>query len=207
MAQSGLEYAFTTQWSNLTRDLRPKVSNPVEQCKITFDRDFRWDFAWIDSLVCLDVQGGGWGRGKHNREFGMSNDFIKEALAVSLGWRVFHMTKTLIENDPSSIINYIIQILRHPVLSINAEHAMWEARIANLIHVNDEIENNGITIKRLRRNQFEMTLSGKTYFTAKHPHIIDGQREALNTILNSGGASTPEKLLKTKKPSAQIALF
>jgi len=53
------------------------------------DRKWRFDFAWLDSRVALEVEGGRWVGGGHNRGKGFSKDVEKYNQAQLLGWRVF----------------------------------------------------------------------------------------------------------------------
>lgn len=51
-------------------------------------RKFRWDFAFVDERVALEVQGGVWNRGAHGRGTGIVRDMEKFNLGLTLGWRV-----------------------------------------------------------------------------------------------------------------------
>ncbi len=52
-------------------------------------RNWRFDFAWIEQRVALEVEGGAWTRGRHTRASGFIEDMVKYNHATSLGWRVF----------------------------------------------------------------------------------------------------------------------
>ena len=114
----------------------------------------------------------------------------------------------MLHNDPEAIFTPIVELLKHPVLSVDAEMAMWMARIASLKHVGETIENNGISVERLKRNAFRLNLCGRDYRTEFQDHLIDGQKRALNLILRGESiASTPTKLQSEKRGVAQMALF
>lgn len=53
-------------------------------------RRFRWDFAWPDDKLLVEVHGGTFSRGKmgHNSGMGINRDCEKQNLAVLEGWRV-----------------------------------------------------------------------------------------------------------------------
>lgn len=57
-------------------------------------RHWRFDFAFPDRLVALEVEGGTWilGGGRHNRGVGMARDAEKYAIAAIQGWRVIRAT-------------------------------------------------------------------------------------------------------------------
>jgi len=64
----------------------------VEEFRFAPPRRFRFDFAWIPQKVALEVNGGVWVHGRHNRGAGYIRDMEKLNLAASLGWRVFQFT-------------------------------------------------------------------------------------------------------------------
>lgn len=53
-------------------------------------RQFRWDFAWPDDKLLIEVQGGTFARGKmgHSTGMGQNRDFEKQNLATLAGYRV-----------------------------------------------------------------------------------------------------------------------
>jgi hypothetical protein len=54
--------------------------------------DWRFDFAWPDRLVAVEIDGGVWSRGRHTRGAGYIEDRRKLNRAVQLGWRVVGFT-------------------------------------------------------------------------------------------------------------------
>ena len=54
-------------------------------------RGWRFDFAWVDFAVALEVDGGVWTRGAHGRGSGIVRDIEKGNAAVMLGWRVLRV--------------------------------------------------------------------------------------------------------------------
>lgn len=51
-------------------------------------RKWRFDLAWPEKKLALEVQGGIWIQGGHSRGSGMVRDFAKENAAAALGWRI-----------------------------------------------------------------------------------------------------------------------
>jgi very-short-patch-repair endonuclease len=51
-------------------------------------RRFRFDFAFPEKMIAVEIDGGLWGYGRHNRPQGMMKDNEKFNLAASLGWRI-----------------------------------------------------------------------------------------------------------------------
>lgn len=55
------------------------------------DRKWRFDFAWLEQKVALEVEGGMWTAGRHSRGSGVVKDIEKYNAAVLLGWRVLRV--------------------------------------------------------------------------------------------------------------------
>jgi very-short-patch-repair endonuclease len=68
------------------------LSLPERQAKIISDRKFRWDFAWLDRKLTVEIQGGIWSGGAHSRGGGIQRDYEKNNLAVLAGWRCLYFT-------------------------------------------------------------------------------------------------------------------
>ncbi len=65
-------------------------------------RRYRFDFAWPERMVAVEVDGGQWkaGGGRHNTD----GDRDKMNLAVILGWRVMHFSAQRLEADPDRCV-------------------------------------------------------------------------------------------------------
>ena len=75
-----------------------KLSLPVRQYKFLENRNFRFDFAWIEEKIALEVEGGIYTQGRHTRGSGFIKDCEKYNLAILNGWKVFRVADNLIEN-------------------------------------------------------------------------------------------------------------
>src|SRR3546814_3330096 len=56
------------------------------------DRRWRFDFAWIDRKLAVEIEGGVLSRGRHVRPKGFQNDCEKYNAAANLGWTVLRFT-------------------------------------------------------------------------------------------------------------------
>lgn len=74
------------------------LPTPETQYKIIPERRFRWDFAWPDYKLAVEVQGGTWIGGAHARGWGIKRDCEKANLAVLAGWRVLTFTADMVHD-------------------------------------------------------------------------------------------------------------
>jgi len=51
-------------------------------------RRWRFDYAWIEQRVAVEIEGGAWTRGRHTRGSGFVKDMEKYNAAVELGWKL-----------------------------------------------------------------------------------------------------------------------
>lgn len=65
---------------------------PVPEYRFHETRKWRFDFAWPDKKVAVEIEGGIWIRGRHSRGAGMLGDMDKYNSAGALGWRIFRFT-------------------------------------------------------------------------------------------------------------------
>ena len=93
MKQSELELLFLShiKWASLPI--------PVQQYKFHHERKWRFDFAWIDLKIAIEIDGGEWVQGRHGRGIGMANDNEKLNNAVLLGWKVYKFTGSQVKNN------------------------------------------------------------------------------------------------------------
>ena len=61
-------------------------------------RLYRFDRAWPEQFVAVEIQGGLWVNGAHSRGSGVERDCVKLSIAAALGWRVLPISKAMIES-------------------------------------------------------------------------------------------------------------
>jgi very-short-patch-repair endonuclease len=73
---------------------------PLPESEYAFHptRKWRFDYAWVDEKVAMEVEGGAWIKGRHNRGRGFINDMEKYNSATILGWRVLRVTPEQVAN-------------------------------------------------------------------------------------------------------------
>ena len=89
---SDAERAFETliKWHDL----------PAPKTEVWFAKPRRWrfDFAWPDRMLAVEVEGGSWVAGRHTRGAGFEADCEKYNAAALAGWRVFRVTPAMIDD-------------------------------------------------------------------------------------------------------------
>lgn len=73
-------------------------------------RRFRFDFAWPEQRLAVEVDGGTWTGGRHVRGTGFEADCEKSALAAIHGWRVIHLTRSHVESGVA--VGWVLAALR-----------------------------------------------------------------------------------------------
>ena len=75
-----------------------RLPTPVRELAWTDDRCWRFDFAWPAPMVALEVEGGQWVRGRHNRPQGFEADCEKYNAAALAGWTVLRVTGAMVRD-------------------------------------------------------------------------------------------------------------
>ena len=74
-------------------------------------RKFRFDVAFVEQKLAIELDGGIYAQGRHSRGVGYEKDCEKFNLAVELGWAVLHYTGNQLRKDPNSIMRQIFHVL------------------------------------------------------------------------------------------------
>jgi very-short-patch-repair endonuclease len=78
--------------------LRARKIEFVQEYRFAPPRRWRFDFAQPDHKVAIEVEGGSWVGGRHNRGTGFAADCEKYNEATRLGWKVIRLTPKMIED-------------------------------------------------------------------------------------------------------------
>ena len=68
------------------------LPRPEREWKFEVKRRWRFDYAWPEKMVALEVEGGVWTGGRHTRGAGFVRDMEKYNRAAVLGWRLLRVT-------------------------------------------------------------------------------------------------------------------
>jgi very-short-patch-repair endonuclease len=87
------------------------VGLPVPDREYVFakPRRYRFDFAWPDKMVAVEVEGGRWVGGRHTSPVGFGKDCEKYSEAAARGWRIVRVTPEMIEDGTA--LGYIERAL------------------------------------------------------------------------------------------------
>lgn len=92
MSKSKLEALFALQMRAL------KIPEPVTEFAFHRTRRWRFDFAWPDLRIAVEIDGGIHTNGRHVRPRGFSNDCHKMNCAALMGWLVIRLTGEMVRN-------------------------------------------------------------------------------------------------------------
>jgi hypothetical protein len=71
---------------------------PEREFRFAPPRRWRFDLAWPQRKLSVEVEGGTWVQGRHTRGAGMRGDCEKYNAAVLDGWRVLRFTSDMIRD-------------------------------------------------------------------------------------------------------------
>lgn len=69
-----------------------RLPEPEREVRFAPPRRWRFDYAWRQARVAVEIDGGVWTRGRHTRGAGFLKDCEKLNHASLDGWRVFRFT-------------------------------------------------------------------------------------------------------------------
>lgn len=97
---------FCGLWNNLG----PNVEY-VREHRFHPPRKWRFDVAFLDAKVAVELEGGIWTRGRHVRPKGYKNDMEKYNAAQADGWVVLRFCANDIEQSPMQVIEQVSAVL------------------------------------------------------------------------------------------------
>jgi very-short-patch-repair endonuclease len=83
------------------------LPEPVTEFRFHPVRKWRFDFAWPEKMLAIEVNGGTWNAGRHARGKGLSNDAEKGAVAQIMGWMVLSVTSDMVRSGEA--IKYVLE--------------------------------------------------------------------------------------------------
>jgi very-short-patch-repair endonuclease len=83
------------------------IERPEREYRFTPFRRWRFDYAWPYKMVAMEIEGGAWCYGRHNRASGFIKDMEKYTEAAILGWRVLRITPEKLPLAAESVLRAI----------------------------------------------------------------------------------------------------
>ncbi len=81
----------TQKETNLSFFTACGVPKPEPEYRFHLTRKWRFDYAWPDKKLALEVEGGVWTQGRHTRGSGFVGDMEKYNAAATMGWRILRV--------------------------------------------------------------------------------------------------------------------
>lgn len=82
----------------LTQIEQAGLPTPSREARVNSKRRWRFDFSWPTSGLAVEVEGGQWVQGRHQRGTGFENDCVKYNQAQLDGWRVLRFTGDMVRD-------------------------------------------------------------------------------------------------------------
>lgn len=79
--------------------IRENLPLPIYEHRFHVRRRWRFDAAWPEHMLALEVEGGVWTAGRHTRGSGFLADMEKYSEAAALGWRILRCTPDTLTNQ------------------------------------------------------------------------------------------------------------
>jgi very-short-patch-repair endonuclease len=87
-----------------------ELPEPFMEYRFNHERRWRFDFAWPDQMLAVEIEGGSWTRGRHTRGAGFRNDCEKYNAAGKAGWTVLRFTCDMVEDGFA--IDYLKDVIK-----------------------------------------------------------------------------------------------
>lgn len=130
MKQSNLELLFKTQIEDAG------ILDFKTEYRFDKERKWRWDFAWLDIQLAVEIQGGIYSGGRHTTGKGYEKDCEKYARGIELGWTILQIPGTWVTNSLNGLdtTKRILSVLRDRMQrSRNGARSRKSARGAHFI--------------------------------------------------------------------------
>ena len=111
MSKSALEETFLTVLELECRRHNLTLQPPQREHRFHPKRKWRFDFAWPSHLVAVEIDGGGWVSGRHNRASGQIADMDKYNADVLAGWKVLRYSGDHLTKRPDEVFLEVLEAL------------------------------------------------------------------------------------------------
>jgi len=88
----------------------PPFPEPEFKFALSIGRKWRFDWAWPDRKIAVEVEGNAWnakGGGRHMQD----SDMWKYNNAADMGWRVFRFSPRMMKDSPAQCVEMVLRAL------------------------------------------------------------------------------------------------
>lgn len=96
------------EFDNIWRVLKPDGPVPVAEYVFAHPRRWRFDRAFVEERVAVELEGGVWTRGRHQRPAGFIGDLEKYNAAALGGWLVLRFCADDLRRDPRRVVDQVM---------------------------------------------------------------------------------------------------
>lgn len=121
--EQGVKLNLSKGEETLAGHLNQRGIKYVREYKFHPTRKWQFDFAFPALRIAVEVEGGAFGGGRHQRQRGFEADMFKYNAATKLGWLVFRYTTELVTNGVA-------------IADIEETLLLWRHRRPSFGHVN-----------------------------------------------------------------------
>ena len=107
MSKSDLETQFLAIYQEQCRLHHFTQVEPEREYRFHPTRRWRFDFAWPELKVAVEIDGGTWMGGRHSRGGGQAKSHDKQNAAVCRGWKVLRFTNQHLR-DPWNVFEQLM---------------------------------------------------------------------------------------------------
>lgn len=83
------------------------IPEPAQEYRFAQHRRWRFDLAWVEQKIAIEVEGGIFVGGRHTHPVGFLNDMEKYNCAAMLGWRVLRWTPRLSSDAHEALLLFL----------------------------------------------------------------------------------------------------
>jgi very-short-patch-repair endonuclease len=98
MSKSALEDDFLLLFRLGCIKHRVRLPYPEREFRFAPPRKWRFDFAWPDLMVAVEIDGGIWSGGRHANPLGLIQQYDKQNAAQVRGWKVLRLSSQHLKN-------------------------------------------------------------------------------------------------------------
>lgn len=110
VGKSDLEESFLLLFRAECQRNNIRLPYPEREYRFHPTRKWRFDFAWPELQVAVEIDGGGWTGGRHSTGAGMAQDCDKRNAATARGWKVLRFQGTHLRS-PDAVFALLLETM------------------------------------------------------------------------------------------------